>query len=159
MNPNMNIREAQKTDFEQLMALYRQLQPTDPVLDDGSDLSTFATILNDEKLHIYLLEVDAKVRSTCYLNIIPNLTRAASPYAVIENVVTDKDCRNLGFGRHTVEHALKQAWDLGCYKVMLQTGSTREETHRFYKKCGLSGDDKHAFIAWRPGYKRSIKEH
>ena len=44
------------------------------------------------------------------------------------------------------------AWAAGCYKVMLQTGSTRESTHAFYRACGFSGTDKHAYVAWCPDW-------
>ena len=39
------------------------------------------------------------VVATTYLNIIPNLTRSASPYAVIENVVVDETLRGTGLGK------------------------------------------------------------
>jgi len=33
----MIIRQAIDQDFDAIMHLYRQLQPEDPILDDGSD--------------------------------------------------------------------------------------------------------------------------
>jgi hypothetical protein len=42
---------------------------------------------------------------------------------------------------------LQSAWDAGCYKVMLLTGSRRPSTHAFYRACGFSGDDKTGFVA------------
>ena len=39
-------------------------------------------------LYIFALEVENIIVATVYLNIIPNITRKASPYAIIENVVT-----------------------------------------------------------------------
>jgi len=81
------FREAGPDDLEDILRLYRQLQPEDPVLHDGSDAAAFAQILESPGLHLFVLETEGVVVATTYLNIIPNLTRSASPYAVIENVV------------------------------------------------------------------------
>ncbi|MEU5906820.1 hypothetical protein [Micromonospora sp. NPDC047527] len=81
------FRAARPEDFAQVLHLYRQLNPDDPVLEDGSDAAAFQQILASPALHLFVLEVDGIVVATTYLNLIPNLTRSASPYAVIENVV------------------------------------------------------------------------
>ena len=42
---------------------------------------------------------------------------------------------------------LDVAWEVGCYKAMLMTGSRKPETHAFYEACGFSADVKTAFVA------------
>ena len=150
----MLIRQAQEADFPRVMELYRQLQPNDPVLNDSRDHAVFQEILRAPWLSLFVLVDRGQVQSTCYLNVIPNITRSASSYAIIENVVTDEGARGKGYGKRIIAHALEAAWAAGCYKVMLQTGSTRESTHAFYRACGFSGDDKHAYVAWRVGLQR-----
>jgi GNAT superfamily N-acetyltransferase len=90
---------------------------------------------------------DGRLVSSGCLAIIPNLTRGGRPYALIENVVTHRDFRRRGFGRGILRDALRRAWDAGCYKAMLLTGSTRPETHRFYESCGFRSDEKTGFVA------------
>jgi GNAT superfamily N-acetyltransferase len=145
----MLVRKAEAADFDRIMDLYRQLQPSDPVLSDGTDRAVFDEILRSPWLSLFVLEDDGRVQATCYLNVIPNITRSARPYAVIENVVTDGAARRRGYGKRVVAHAVEQASAAGCYKVMLQTGSKREATHAFYRACGFSGDAKQAFIIKR----------
>ncbi len=145
------IREAGPEDFPRLMELYAQLNPDDPVLDNGADREVFDEILSTRNLQLFLWEDDnGLVQATCYLNLIPNISRRASPYGIIENVVTEVNLRGQGIGKEIIRHTLQAAWDFGCYKVMLQTGSRRESTHNFYKSCGFSGDDKFAFVARPP---------
>jgi GNAT superfamily N-acetyltransferase len=103
-------------------------------------------------LRILILEESGKIVSTCYLNIIPTLTRNAASYAVIENVVTDAALRNQGFGKKLMAYALESAWKAGCYKVMLQTGSKKESTHKFYAACGFVAGEKFAFSVWNPKF-------
>ena len=134
------IRFAEEHDFEGIMNLLRQLNPDDPVINDGRDKVIFERILKQSNLRILIQEENGKIISTCYLNIIPNLTRDASPYAVIENVVTDAEFRNQGFGKKMMVFALESAWKAECYKVMLQTGSKKESTHKFYASCGFVGE-------------------
>jgi GNAT superfamily N-acetyltransferase len=153
------FREAGPGDFEQVLRLYRQLHPQDPVLDDGSDATVFKQILETPGLHLFLLESDGSVVATTYLNVIPNLARAASPYAVIENVVVDQALRGKGFGKRIMAETLQAAWDAGCYKAMLLTGSREPATHAFYRSCGFSGDAKTAYLA-RPGRESSpLEQH
>ena len=141
------FREAGPGDFEHVQRLYRQLQPADPVLHDGSDTAAFAQILGSPCLHLFVLEVDGVVVATAYLNVIPNLTRSASPYAVIENVVVEETLRGTGLGKQIMASTLRAAWDAGCYKAMLMTGSRKPATHAFYKACGFSPDTKTAYLA------------
>ena len=141
------FREATPGDFEDVARLYRQLQPTDPAVRDGSDKAAFAQILATAGLHLFVLEAGGAVVATTYLNVIPNLTRSVSPYAVIENVVVEQALRGTGLGKQIMAGTLQAAWDAGCYKAMLMTGSRNPATHAFYKSCGFSPDAKTAYLA------------
>lgn len=75
--------------------------------------------------------------ATCTLIVIPNLTRQAMPYALIENVATDRRHRRQGFGTAILHEASHRAFAAGCYKVMLMTGSKDPAVLRFYEKAGF----------------------
>ena len=106
------FREARSADLEDIIRLYRQLHPEDPVLTDGSDVAAFEQILGSPGLHLFVLESDGDVVATTYLNVIQNITRSASPYAVIENVVVDESRRGVGL-RHSFEQSgTKPTWKL-----------------------------------------------
>jgi GNAT superfamily N-acetyltransferase len=141
------FRAARASDFEGVMRLYRQLHPDDPVVRDGSDAAAFAEILKAPALTLFVLEVNGSVVATTYLNVIPNITRSASPYAFIENVVVDESLRGTGLGKEIMSATLDVAWEVGCYKAMLMTGSPKPTTHAFYRACGFSADVKTAYVA------------
>ncbi|GAB3783938.1 hypothetical protein GCM10028867_34080 [Nocardioides pacificus] len=107
----------------------------------------FETILDTPGLTLLVLEVGGDVVATTYLNVIPNMTRNASPYAVIENVVVDESLRGTGLGKQIMVATLQRAWNAGCYKAMLLTGSKDPQTHAFYRSCGFSPDAKTAYLA------------
>lgn len=139
------IRAACLSDYEPLLALYRELNPDDPT-PDKQTRHVFEHILKHADLQIFVIESNQALLATCYLNIIPNLTRGAQPYALIENVVTKATHRGQGFGKRLIRHAQEYAWTRGCYKIMLLTGSEEGSTHAFYRACGFSGDSKHGYV-------------
>ncbi|MER6582921.1 GNAT family N-acetyltransferase [Nonomuraea sp. NPDC001023] len=146
------FREARPDDFEHVVRLYRQLQPDDPEVADGSEAAVFRQILASPALRLFVLELDGSVVATTYLNVIPNLTRSASPYAVIENVVIENvvveaSRRGAGLGKQIMAATLQAAWEAGCYKAMLMTSSRRPAAHAFYRACGFSGGAKRAYVA------------
>jgi hypothetical protein len=70
------FRAARASDFEEVMRLYRQLHPDDPVVHDGSEAAVFDQILQTPAVHLYVLEVNGSAVATTYLNVIPNITRS-----------------------------------------------------------------------------------
>lgn len=133
-----DIRAARAKDLPALLALYRQLNPDDPVLPEAEAGARFAEILAHPGTTIFIACVDGVAVSSLSLMVIPNMTRGGQPYALIENVVTHANHRQRGHGRALIDTAVASAWDLGCYKVMLLTGSTKPATLRFYANCGFS---------------------
>ena len=92
----------------------RFLQPNDPKLSEEKSQSMFSEIVNSRQFIILVVENNERIAGSCYINIIPNLTRYAAPYAVIENVVTHPDFKRQGIGKALMVHALELAKTDGC---------------------------------------------
>jgi len=144
----VEIRRMGPDDLPGIRTLYRFLHHDDPALPDDRAMAVYDEMLAMPGMTVFLLEDSGAPRASCVLNVIPNLTRGARPYGVIENVVTHPDHRCRGHDRAVLQHALDHAWDHGCYKVMLMTG--QEELRPFYESCGFDGSAKHAMLARRP---------
>lgn len=144
------IRPATPEDLAGVLALYRQLNPGDPVLDAATAAPVWAALLGSGLTTPFVAEIDGRLISSCTLAIVPNLSRGARPYGVIENVVTDAGHRRSGLGRAVLEAALAKAWTADCYKVLLATGSRRDSTLRFYEGVGFTRDAKTYFEIRRP---------
>lgn len=141
----MNIRLADDKDYDAVLSLMRQPNPHDPVIEEPLGRKLFTRILDANGLSIYLAEVEGKPVATCYLNVMPNLTRGGQSYALIENVVTDCNYRRSGIGTSLLKEVISKAFGFDCYKVMLLTGR-ESEVHTFYENCGLEKNSKTAFI-------------
>ncbi len=143
------IRLAKPEDLASLLALYRHLNADDQDIAPEFAAKRFLDILNHPGMSILLGLADGSPVASVTLVVIPNLTRGASPYALIENVVTHAGHRNQGYARRLMHHAFSAAWRAGCYKVMLLSGSKDPATLRFYGNCGLS-QSKTGFQIRRP---------
>ena len=142
------VREANAGDLDALLRLYLFLHETG-VPEDGPALrDAWARIMSDDWHHIIINEVDGVPAASCVCVVVPNLTRDARPYALIENVVTHAAYRRQGLARACMDRAVELAREAGCYKVMLMTGAKDAGTLDFYRKCGFSSADKTAFIQW-----------
>ena len=120
------------------------------MLDIASAAPVWAAVLGSGLTTPFVAEIEGRLVSSCTLAIVPNLSRGARPYGVIENVVTDEGHRRAGLGRAVLEAALDKAWAADCYKVLLATGSRRESTLRFYEGVGFTRDAKTYFEIRRP---------
>ena len=144
------LRHARRDDLDALLALLGQLNPGDLVAPRERLASILDQIIASEHFALVVATQDERVVATCYLNVIPNLSRGGASYAVLENVVVDAPLRGRGLGQQVVRFALDEAWRRGCYKALLQTGERDPRVHRFYAACGFSASDKTGFVARRP---------
>ena len=143
------IRPAAAGDLPTLLALYRHLNHDDPELEPTLAENRFAEILAQPGMTVLAAFVGNIAVSSVTLVVVPNLTRRAAPYALIENVVTHADHRQRGHARTLIHKAIATAWEKNCYKVMLLTGSKNPATMRFYENCGFL-QDKTGFHIRRP---------
>lgn len=148
----MHIRTAANADLDGLIALYRHLNHDDPAPEPAQAQTAFAAILASPLTTIFLVEAEGRPVSCCTLVIVPNLTRGARPYALIENVVTDAAHRRRGLGQAVLAAAMAAAWEAGCYKIMLASGSKNEATLRFYENAGFERGTKTFFQARTVAY-------
>jgi N-acetylglutamate synthase-like GNAT family acetyltransferase len=145
------FRQIKKTELKALLDLYKFLfSKADGSVSSEKLQTTWNEIMKQKGLYYFVLELDGKLISTCTLAIIPNLTRGARSYGIIENVVTHIDFRKRGFGTLLLHKTLEVAWEHDCYKVMLLTGHKDQETLHFYEQAGFISGEKTGFIVRPP---------
>ena len=147
-----NVRHIKKGELEDLLELYQHLHQKDAPLPAKSELnSLWENIFSNSLLHYFVVEdgENSKLVSSCTISIIPNLTRGARPYGIIENVVTHEEFRKEGFGTAVLKFALKEAWKNNCYKVVLTTGRQDAEIISFYEGAGFQKGIKTGYIAYK----------
>ena len=142
------IRKATAADTEALYELYQNHLTTTPP-SEPQDLAQWRDFIraaeDNPAYNILVCITEERAVSSVTLVIIANLTHNVRPYALIENVVTHEAYRGRGLATALMAKADEMARRMGCYKMMLLTGSKREETLNFYRQCGYNTEDKTAF--------------
>jgi GNAT superfamily N-acetyltransferase len=148
---NMKIRVSRPADLMQIIDLYQYFGNHDSPQPTQDSYQKIWQEIQDDPHQVYIVaENDGKLISTCFIVFIPNMNHAIRPFGLIENVVTHPDYRGKGVATGVLHYALTLAWERNCYKVMLMTGSKKEETLRFYEKAGFKKGIKTGFIAYPP---------
>ena len=68
------IRKAEKVDLPQIFALYRELQPDDPPINEDLATVVWEQAVNNGVTY-FVAESEGTNVATCYIAIIPNITR------------------------------------------------------------------------------------
>jgi GNAT superfamily N-acetyltransferase len=137
MQPRLSIRPAELNDVPALLDLLSHLDPQDARCPADEAIAIFHRFHLSAGCAILVGALGETIVASCTLAVIPNLSRGGKPYALIENVVTHADHRRRGFGKALLRAATERAWNEGCYKVMLMTGSTKPATMAFYTAAGF----------------------
>lgn len=132
-----SIRPALPSDLEGLLKLYPHLNASDEPISLSMAAARLGEINRLPGSAVLLGLLGDDLVASCTLIVIPNLTNDGKPYALIENVVTHAGYRGRGYGTRILHAAAKAAWNAGCYKVMLLTGSKQPSTLRFYENAGF----------------------
>ncbi len=143
----LEVRELAEADLDGLLLLYQHLHAEDNPLPARPELEALWSRLCASGDHLYRggFRSGRLLASACAA-IVPNLTRGARPFAVIENVVTHPDHRGRGYGSAVLQSLLASCWDRSCYKVMLLSAAQRDAAHRFYEANGFDQHAKHGFL-------------
>jgi len=144
----MQIHSLQPEDLDALLQLHTHLHSVDDPSPGQEQLTEiWSEVLENPRCRYLGGFVSGKLVSSCTIMVIPNLTRGARPYGLIENVVTHSEHRGQGYGKALLAKALEFGWSQRCYKVMLMTGRKDEATQHFYESAGFDSQSKKAFVA------------
>ena len=119
------------------MELYEELTEEKQSIPVETMNQVFTEIVAIPNQEFLVAEKDSFVVGTLFLQIIPNLSHQARPWAILENMVVDSRYRRQGIGRLLIEHALTCCRQAGCYKVQLLSNKKRQEAHQFYRSIGF----------------------
>ena len=145
----MLVRALIESDMSHLQKLYRHLDADNAEIPLNEALQRWEMLKRYPHSDIFVACKDGLPVASCSLIVIPNLTRIGAPYALIENVVTHPDHRKQGLGTAVLHTAVETAWQAGCYKAMLMTGSKQALTLKFYQDAGFE-QSKTGFQIRRP---------
>jgi GNAT superfamily N-acetyltransferase len=140
------IRMANIEDLEGILALYKELRPNDPPLDNTLARQRWREIIESEQMFIVVAELEGVLASTCALGLNLSIANGARPFGIIEHVVTAEAYRRRGLSREVLSYAVDLAWKKNCYKVMLLSGEALHSAHELYKTIGFKDGIEKGFV-------------
>lgn len=146
----VQVRLANEADHRAVRALYRELRPQDPDVNDETSLNLFAAVLRSSHARLVVALEDAEIGATCMLAFLPNFASAGRPIGIIEHVITGERFRRRGLARAALAFALDEAWKMNCCKVFLLSGAQRTEAHRLYESVGFVAGRELGFVKRNP---------
>lgn len=78
------------------------------------------------------------------------------PFAVVENVIVESTCRNLGVGAVLLRKVENIARDRHCSKIMLLSSASRDDAHRFFARHGYQERSKRGFVKYRREFNTAL---
>ena len=132
------FRTASSGDLPTVLALLAALDSAgEAPMELAEAQQRFARISSYPDYAIWLVERHGAVAGTYSLLIMDNLGHRGAPEAIVENVVVADGQRGTGIGSAMMRHAMAQAAQRGCYKLVLSSNEARTEAHRFYDGLGF----------------------
>ena len=135
------IRPAQASDLEVLIALLQQLSLDEPREDPGALAKykiALAEVQADPRQTLLVAVEDGVAVGMTVFIVVPNLSHVGRPYAMVEDVVVDQAQRGQGYGEALMRRAIDMAREAGCYKLVFTSNRRRTDAHRFYERLGFT---------------------
>jgi len=131
---HLEVRELEEKDLENGF-----IETLDNLRNVGLDLKRTKEIFRKIKSNPYYkifvaINENGKVIGSTTLLIEQKFIHEGGLVGHIEDVVTHKDFRGMGFGKAVMQKAIDAAKDAGCYKVILNCS---DENFPFYEKLGF----------------------
>ena len=141
-----SIRRATKDDAEAIANLYRELNTLSPVsvLPERID-----AVANSENTYLLVCDDAGEIIATALVCLCQDVMFDNQPFALVENVVVNADCKRAGIGKSMMDYIEAFCLEQDCSKIMLQTSSGNQNARDFYTAMGYDPDAKIGFIKYR----------
>lgn len=151
MDLNHRVRPVTLSEMPAVIALYDQYDKPKSPSPDSETIGTIFKQLHSAGGCVFGAFTDDHLIGSCTFHLCANFSWSGRPFAMVENVIVDRDHRQLGIGRQLLHAATEKARAMDCYKVALMTGAMGPETHAFYRSAGFIGD--------KTGYQIRFDDH
>jgi len=134
----ISIRRAQIRDIQDILEILYELERPRPV--DNKEIKIFKNkvedYFSDPQKTILVAEFESKIAGVVSVVYLRRLNRAKLEMYIPELVVS-KEFRHKGIGKQLLIHCFDLAKKKNCYRIRLESGNHRKESHKFYKKLGF----------------------
>jgi GNAT superfamily N-acetyltransferase len=135
---DISITKATEKDIPSILELLYELDRPIPI--DDKEIKAFQNkvkdYFSDSQKIIFLAKQDSKSVGLVSVILLRRLNRTKLEMYIPELIVT-KELRNSGIGKKLIQHCIAFAKKKGCYRIRLESGNQRKESHQFYINLGF----------------------
>lgn len=136
---DITIRDAIDKDIPSILELLYELGRPEPI--DDKEITVFKSKIreyfSDPAKMILVAESDSKIVGLVSIIFLRRLNHAKYEMYIPELVVK-KELRYSGIGKELIVKCIEIGKKKNCYRIRLESGNERKESHRFYKGLGFS---------------------
>lgn len=131
----MEIREATKSDYQELMKLYNDFvgQKRYSKLDNDS----FYIVLVNDNNYIYVAEEGNDLVGFATFSV-RDVIRYPKPIAELDELFVSPEYRKKGVGKKLMQQIEEKAKKLNCYRLFIESHYDHKAAHFFYKALGYT---------------------
>jgi len=134
----VSVRRAQDKDVKDILEILYELERPKPI--DNNELKIFKNKIDDylagPQKEILVAKGNSKIIGVASIVFIRRLNRAKLEMYIPELVVS-KEFRHQGVGKKLILYCEELAKKKKCYRIRLESGNQRTDSHKFYKKIGF----------------------
>ena len=134
----ISIKKATDKDIPFILELLYEIDRPKPIND--KEIKVFENKIrgyfSDLQKTIILAKQDSKIVGLTSIIFLSRLNRTKLEMYIPELIVT-KQLRNFGIGKKLIKYCIDLAKKKDCYRIRLESGNQRKESHKFYKSIGF----------------------
>jgi len=132
------IREFTPDDISSILNLLYDLDRPRPLDDDEAEIfkNKISDYFLDSQKNIIVAQKDTKILGVVSIIYLQRLNHVKIEMYIPELIVAEK-LRCLGIGKKLIQYCMKLAKKKNCYRIRLESGNSRKESHKFYKSMGF----------------------
>lgn len=134
----VQIRNAQDKDVKDIIEILYELERPKPI--GNNEIKIFKNKIkdyfSDPQKEIMVAEIDSRIIGVVSVIFLRRLNRARLEMYIPELVVS-KEFRYQGIGKKLMQNCIELAKKKKCYRIRLESGNQRKESHKFYKGIGF----------------------
>lgn len=130
--PELKIRKANKKDIPAVLELLYELErpKSKTNFEEIRFQKMILKYISDYDKQILIAESDSKISGMVSVVFIPRLNRTKLELYIPEMIVT-RDHRGSGIGRSFINSCVIIAKKKKCFRIRLESGNHRKESHKF----------------------------
>lgn len=135
---DISIRASNNEDITSILELLCELERPKPINENEVKIfkNKIKDYSDDSQKDILVAESNSKILGLVSVIFLRRLNRAKLEMYIPEFVVS-KELRYRGVGKKLMQYCIDLAKKKGCYRIRLESGNQRKESHKFYHSIGF----------------------